>query len=771
VLDWVPTVDIKIDPKQATFKFPKELLTLARSILYKRYVDFIGKVDEFNVEWTEQYDEGDPKPARVDLSLEETLTQQLPKSFLQSRIQVFHVEKQKLLVTITIYTTGTVLVQGVQCQKWLRNEFDTLIYVVRTIYHLLHRGADGDSVRMAVQDDVSCMAVPSVTYRGKRGVFIDGPVTPRRDMATTHLMLSHEGQASTNPESTPSTPDSEQQSPPSPSSTPEGADHSSSVPSDREVQTEINNTLTSTDHSPSPHSTPKVVKTKNRVNQRAAIESLQQQVAGLATLVTDGVGEIKSLSLSARSSNAALEQQVASLTSELASLRAALANRDTSIPPVSTTTASTQTDIDEETDIECAIALSNRYALLQELENSDEGGKKDGGESAKKVESDKDERVEVAKETSQQTVETHPPPQPHSMPRSGVIEHTVPVDLSVNTDQAVTVETPPLSPPSSVETQKLEPKADTSNVQRSPHSPSPRQKLAALKVKSDTTHLLLGDSVVREVKANLLFRTEASENLSVSGLTVEDLQNWLTDQPRYHTVSYVVAHIGVNSCKRHIVKETQWCSLIQSLKKVFPKATVRMSSIVPLWGGHHGSTKKTVEMANQNLRAACDRHQVAYIDQAATFTANSGAPRLDLYCKDGLHPSGLGVARLANAIKYFGSKDNSQQSRANQQQSSTAWRSKEDPAQQYTGRPVVNQPLLGHAPTSYAERTRSSADDRCPSPQYNGPIIMNRDNFPHLLGNANTTYSPDNQRTYPKGHPFSPEKAQILTTLISLLSH
>jgi hypothetical protein len=45
-----------------TFKFPKELLTLARSILYKRYVDFIGKVDEFNVEWTEQYDEGDPKP-------------------------------------------------------------------------------------------------------------------------------------------------------------------------------------------------------------------------------------------------------------------------------------------------------------------------------------------------------------------------------------------------------------------------------------------------------------------------------------------------------------------------------------------------------------------------------------------------------------------------------------------------------------------------------------------------------------------------------------
>jgi hypothetical protein len=90
--------------------------------------------------------------------------------------------------------------------------------------------------------------------------------------------------------------------------------------------------------------------------------------------------------------------------------------------------------------------------------------------------------------------------------------------------------------------------------------------------------------MVKGVRANLLFRTETSENLSVSGLTVEDLQSWLRDAPRNFTVLYVVTHIGVNSCKRNTVTVRQWSSLIKALKAVFPRATVRLSSMVPLWG-------------------------------------------------------------------------------------------------------------------------------------------------------------------------------------------
>jgi hypothetical protein len=401
LLDWVPRVDVKIDPKQATFKFPKELLTLARNILFKRYVDVIGQADDFNVDWTEQYDEGETTPARVDLSLEETLKQELPKSFRQSRIQVFHKTKQRLLITITIYCNGTVMVQGVQCQKWLRNEFDTVIYVVRTIYHLLHRGADGDTVGVAVCDDVKCMAVPSVSFRGKGGVYFNAPATIHRALATTRLMLTHADQTPhtpNTPNSTTSTPASGQQTPlSSRSPTPQEAERtqpSSSASSGRGVRTEKTNNVRVNQHSTPPRSTPRLGKVLRLTanNQSATIISLQQQVASLATLVTDGVGEIRALARTTRTTGSALEQQVVSLTAELANLRTALRDRDTltpPTPPVSTATASTQTHTDEEVEIQCAIALSNRFALLEQL--SDNGEKETQEESKQDPEQEEGE--------------------------------------------------------------------------------------------------------------------------------------------------------------------------------------------------------------------------------------------------------------------------------------------------------------------------------------------------------------------------------------------
>ena len=67
------------------------------------------------------------------------------------------------LVTFSVYhTTGTVLVQGVKCRRWLREEFDTLIHVIRTIYTFVgsHRYP---SLQDAVRDCLSTLLVPSVT--------------------------------------------------------------------------------------------------------------------------------------------------------------------------------------------------------------------------------------------------------------------------------------------------------------------------------------------------------------------------------------------------------------------------------------------------------------------------------------------------------------------------------------------------------------------------------------------------------------------------------
>ena len=192
-LDWAPQVNIKIDPLQASFKFPLELLPLARVILYRRYVDAVGQSAEFNVEWVEQYTDENATPTRVDVPLEEL--QPLPPSYAQSRIQVFHMNKTdeaKLLITVTIYKTGTVLVQGVKCQQWLGIEFDSLIYVVRAIYGLLQKGADRDTVNTALSDDMGRIPMPIITYRAKGDVTVSATTTQRKTLATTQLVLRHE---------------------------------------------------------------------------------------------------------------------------------------------------------------------------------------------------------------------------------------------------------------------------------------------------------------------------------------------------------------------------------------------------------------------------------------------------------------------------------------------------------------------------------------------------------------------------------------------------
>jgi hypothetical protein len=275
--------------------------------------------------------------------------------------------------------------------------------------------------------------------------------------------------------------------------------------------------------------------------------------------------------------------------------------------------------------------------------------------------------------------------------------------------------------------------------------------MAACTVKKDTTHLLLGDSVVKGVKANLLFRTETSENLSVSGLTVEDLQSWLREAPRNFTVLYVVTHIGVNSCKRNTVTVRQWSSLIKALKAVFPRATVRLSSMVPLWGSQHGVLKKTVENSNENLKVACHDHQVAYVNQTPTFLTNSGAPRQDLYSRDGLHPSGKGVIYLANTIKFFDA--NQSQARGAQQPplSQSLPRAGDYPRSGTYAYPETRQPVQGlwAPPTSYATGVVTSDRRPPPPPYFPG---RDRDDYPPLQ--ANMTGYADLDRIYPSNHPY-----------------
>ena len=108
--------------------------------------------------------------------------------------------------------------------------------------------------------------------------------------------------------------------------------------------------------------------------------------------------------------------------------------------------------------------------------------------------------------------------------------------------------------------------------------------------------VLIGDSVVRPIKPDLVFLGGQSQNLGVSGLAIDDINHWLANIPRNREVRHVVIHIGVNKCKFSVITESMWRQLIRKLKNVFPEAVVLLSSIVsPI-----GRLRKTVQVSKRS---------------------------------------------------------------------------------------------------------------------------------------------------------------------------
>ena len=116
-------------------------------------------------------------------------------------------------------------------------------------------------------------------------------------------------------------------------------------------------------------------------------------------------------------------------------------------------------------------------------------------------------------------------------------------------------------------------------------------------ISAPQANVLIDGSVARPIKPDLVFPGGQSQNISVSGLTIDDVNHWLANIPRNREVRRVVIHIGVNTCKFALVTESMWRQLIRKLKHVFPEAAVLVSSIVPPMG----RLRKTAQVSNAVL--------------------------------------------------------------------------------------------------------------------------------------------------------------------------
>ena len=263
---------------------------------------------------------------------------------------------------------------------------------------------------------------------------------------------------------------------------------------------------------------------------------------------------------------------------------------------------------------------------------------------------------------------------------------------------------------------------------------SPRQRLAELRVSPGVTNVLIGDSVARPIKPDLVFPGGQSQNISVSGLAID----WLANIPRNREVRRVVIHIGVNTCKFAVVTESMWRQLIRKLKHVFPEAAVLVSSIVPPMG----RLRKTVQVSNAALLAVCNREKVSVVNHTDAFTARSGAPRKHLY-RDQLHPSDGGTSRMVFNLQLA---TGALRPQAHHHLPSSRPQHRQDPAQPQQRQEGIKQhhadrpSLLGPAPpgfVSYAQhhwlaylnsrqRQRTTAPQQCEADPFRHAFYVRR---------------------------------------------
>ena len=167
--------------------------------------------------------------------------------------------------------------------------------------------------------------------------------------------------------------------------------------------------------------------------------------------------------------------------------------------------------------------------------------------------------------------------------------------------------------------------------------------------------VLVGDSVLRYIDPKKIQpEGERLQKLFVPGLCIEDLQHWLSTTNPCPDVKQATIHVGINNCPAGAVTTEEWLDLVAGCRKTFPRASLRLSSIIPARGRHN--LNNAITPSNNNLHTACRRVGVMVIDNKSSFTAKTGAPRLAMYSEtDPRHPSRQGAIKLALNFKYAGS--------------------------------------------------------------------------------------------------------------------
>ena len=136
------------------------------------------------------------------------------------------------------------------------------------------------------------------------------------------------------------------------------------------------------------------------------------------------------------------------------------------------------------------------------------------------------------------------------------------------------------------------------------------------------------------------------------GATDGDFSASLTNQSPREDTSHVIVHIGTSDCSgtnydKHLVAGS-FRELAKQLVRVFPRAAIAFTSILPLNSGY----TQAIEDTNQMLSSMCSSYGFVYLLEP-TFSVKQSRHKLKQLFSDVVHLNQIGLAIFLRRIISF----------------------------------------------------------------------------------------------------------------------
>ena len=199
----------------------------------------------------------------------------------------------------------------------------------------------------------------------------------------------------------------------------------------------------------------------------------------------------------------------------------------------------------------------------------------------------------------------------------------------------------PSDPATKIKSNPLGSTHSDSNSKMLPSSPPPSET----KIFPETTVILMGDRTVELIDmARCTPAGEKPQKIAAREMTVSGLTKWLRMQTPRPNVLQATFHVGMNDCSENRVSSKQWRELVIQCQRVFPRAELQASSIIPAQG--RSLLNNTIRPSNDNLAEVCMGFRVNFKNNNNLFTSKSGAPKKAMYFGKTTIPSRFGMAQL-----------------------------------------------------------------------------------------------------------------------------